>query len=172
MLAIFQYGDHASRTCRFCKLSATFSVSHYFSASLHLKSFPKLFSTCTSRQTQSHPQVTMGDSRRTEQASPNPMEIQRASLSSSTPNDVHGVPVDSFFDSPSFSDVTIHFSGGAIKAHKLALAQGAPYFRSMLLGDIKVRVRSEAAAWRTDLLTRSRKNMLASFTSTVMIPVQ
>lgn len=46
---------------------------------------------------------------------------------------------NSYFNSSKYSDVTIHFSTGSVKAHKLVLAQGSDYFRALFESSFKVR---------------------------------
>lgn len=45
-----------------------------------------------------------------------------------------------YFDSPTHSDVTVHFNGDSIFAHKIILAQGSEYFRNAFEGAFKVRI--------------------------------
>ncbi|KAK5134183.1 hypothetical protein LTR08_006843 [Meristemomyces frigidus] len=41
----------------------------------------------------------------------------------------NGVPVDSYFDSPDFSDITLVYKACRIFAHKIILARGSAYFK-------------------------------------------
>ncbi|KAK4542440.1 hypothetical protein LTR36_006692 [Oleoguttula mirabilis] len=42
-----------------------------------------------------------------------------------------------YFDSPIHSDVTVHFSGQSIKAHKIILSQGSEFFKSAFEGSFQ-----------------------------------
>ena len=71
-------------------------------------------------------------------ASPDSTNKRSDSVQHSSKTSLPSIPPESFFDSPSLSDVTVCFGIHTLHAHKITLAQGSSYFRRAFLDNVKV----------------------------------